>query len=483
MISQDAVIAANRFGFGANPDAMSAIASDPKLWVKRQIVPEKRLPAPLAALPSTLDDQMAFFLWLRDYRKEIESADEAQSSDESMKGSVEKSYAKALYPRYQTAVKARFDTAVATDTPVFERLVHFWSNHFVVSGAKPVAIALPPSFERDAIRPHVTGKFEDMLLAVAKHPAMLIYLDNTRSIGPHSEWAKNPPKRPKQFEAFPAPTGLNENLAREILELHTVGAHGGYDQADVTRFANVITGWQVITPRQFMRFAARWAGIGNDFFNFNADAHEPGAQVVMGKTYAAGGVEQGEAVLRDLAHHPATATFIATKLARHFIADDPPEPVVTRLAGVFRDTGGDLGAVTLALIDSPETWAEPRAKLKQPEEYLISAIRTMGGPPLSGRQLMASLNEMGQRPYMSPGPDGWSDQQDYWLSPDGVWKRIEWAQLAGRALAGSIPQPDTYADAVFGSTLSAGTRTAIGRAESPAQAVALLLTSPEFMRR
>jgi uncharacterized protein (DUF1800 family) len=477
MISQDAVVAANRFGFGADPDAMRAIASDPRAWVKQQIVPEKHLPAPLAALPSTMDDQVAFFLWLRDYRKGI------QSTDEAMKRGVEKSYAKALYPRYQTAVKARFDAAVGTDAPVFERLVHFWSNHFVVSGAKPIAIALPPSFERDAIRPHVTGKFADMLLAVVKHPAMLTYLDNTRSIGPHSEWAKHPPKQPRQFAAIPRPTGLNENLAREILELHTVGVHGGYDQADVTSFANVITGWQVISPRQFARFAARWAGIGNDLFYFNADAHEPGAHVVMGKTYVAGGLEQGEAVLRDLARHPSTAAFIATKLARHFVADDPPQTVVTRLAAVFRETDGDLRAVTLALVDSPEAWSQPRSKLKQPEEYLISAVRTLGGPPLMGRQVMASLNEMGQRPYMPPGPDGWSDQQDYWLSPDGVWKRIEWAQLAGRALAGSITQPDTYADAVFGVTLSAGTRTAIARAESPAQAVALLLTSPEFMRR
>ena len=477
MISQDAVVAANRFGFGASPEAMAAIAKNPRTWVKRQIVPEKHVPAPLAALPSTMDDQLAFFLWLRDYRKEI------QSTDEAMKGSVEKSYVKALYPRYQTAVKARFDTAVATDTPVFERLVYFWSNHFVVSGAKPVAIALPPSFERDAIRPYVTGKFADMLLAVVKHPAMLIYLDNTRSIGPHSEWARNPPKRPQQFAGVPAPTGLNENLAREILELHTVGAHGGYDQADVTSFANVITGWQVLSPRQFARFAARWVGIGNDLFHFNAAAHEPGAHTVMGKTYAAGDVEQGEAVLHDLARHPSTARFIATKLARHFVADEPPEAVIARLAAVFRETDGDLGAVTLTLIDSPEAWAEPRSKLKQPEEYLISAVRTMGGPPLVGRQLMASLNEMGQRPYMSPGPDGWSDQQDYWLSPDGVWKRIEWAQLAGRALAGSITQPDVFADGVFGATLSSDTRTAIGRAESQAQAVALLLTSPEFMRR
>jgi len=478
MITKDAVVAANRFGFGATPDEITAIANDPHAWVRQQIAPEKKLPAPLAALPSTMDDQMAFFLWIRDYRKELQSR-----SDDSMKGSVEKSYVKALAPRYQTAVKARFDAAVSTPTPVFERLVHFWSNHFVVSGAKPVAIALPPSFERDAIRPHVTGKFSDMLLAVAKHPAMLIYLDNVRSIGPNSAVAKHPPNERPNFAGISPPRGLNENLAREILELHTVGVNGGYTQADVTSFAKVITGWQVIGPRQLVRFAARWAGIGNDLFYFNERAHEPGPQTVMGKTYAADGVEQGEMVLHDLGRKPSTATFVATKLARHFVADDPPQAVVERLAAVFRDTDGDLGAVTRALVDSPEAWAAPHAKLKQPEEYLISAVRTMRGPALSDRQLAASLNEMGQRVYMSPGPDGWSDQEDFWLSPDGVWKRIEWAQLAGRALSGSVPRPDAYADSVFGETLSAATKTAIGRAESPAQGLALLLTSPEFLRR
>jgi uncharacterized protein (DUF1800 family) len=259
--------------------------------------------------------------------------------------------------------------------------------------------------------------------------------------------------------------------------------NGGYDQADVTAFANVITGWQIVTPRQFARFAVLRAGIGNDLFYFNADAHEPGAHTVMGKTYPAGGMEQGEAVLTDLAHHPATAQFVATKMARHFIADDPPPAVIAHLASVFKATDGDLGEVTRALIDTPEAWAAPGTKLKQPEEYLISAVRTLGGPPLAGRQLLGSLNEMGQRPYMQLGPDGWSDQQDYWLSPDAIWKRIEWAQLAGRALAGTLSEPDAFAAAVFGASLSATTRTAIGRAESPAQGIALLLAAPEFMRR
>jgi uncharacterized protein (DUF1800 family) len=474
----DTVIAAHRFAFGATPERLREIDHDPRGWLAGQIAPETDVPAPLARLPSTLDDQLAFFLWLRDYRKEIGAA------GGDMNTTVERSYVKALLPRYATAVAARFETATTTTRPFFERLVHFWSNHFAVSGVKPVAIALPPSYERDAIRPHVTGRFADMLRAVAKHPAMLIYLDNAQSIGPGSEWARNPP-RPRgvaaQFGA--APRGLNENLAREILELHTVGVDGGYTQADVTSFAKAITGWQPLSPRQLGRFAARWAGIGNDLFYFNADAHEPGAQTIMGKRYEAGGVEQGEAVLDDLARHPQTARFIAAKLARHFVADSPPPALVERLAATFQRTDGDLAAVTRALLESSEAWRTERAKLKQPEEFLISAVSCLGGPKLDTRQLVASLNEMGQRPYMSPGPDGWPDQQDHWLSPDGLWKRIEWAELAGRALAPTIGDPLAWARGLFGDTLGEATRSAIARAESPAQGVALLLSAPEFMRR
>lgn len=478
MISRDAVTAVQRFGFGAPPGQLAAVAADPRGWVAAQVQPERSLPPALAKLPSTLDDQLAFFRWLRDYRDEVEAA-----RKQGMAAQVEKSYVRALYPRYRTAVKARFDTAVTTPTPVFERLVHFWVNHFTVSGAKPVAIALPPSFERDAIRPHVTGTFNDMLQAVVRHPAMLIYLDNVQSIGPDSEWARHPPRRWGRASLVPPPRGLNENLAREILELHTVSVNGGYDQGDVTRFANVITGWQILTPRQFGRFAARWAGIGDDLFYFNADAHEPGAQTVMGKRYPAGGVEQGQAVLNDLAHHPSTARFIATKLARHFVADDPPPAVVERLTAVFEDSGGHLGTVTKALFASDEAWHAHASKLKQPEEYVISAVRTLGGPSLNPNQLLASLNAMGQRPYMPPGPDGWSDRQAFWLSPDAIYKRIEWAQLIGQSLATALPQPDRYADATFGAALSPTTATAIARAESPAQGIALLLASPEFMRR
>ncbi len=247
---------------------------------------------------------------------------------------------------------------------MFERLVHFWSNHFVVSGVKPVAIALPPSFERDAIRPFVTGKFADMLLAVAKHPAMLIYLDNTQSIGPHSRvGAGSTAANRRWLAAFPRPTGLNENLAREILELHTVGVHGGYEQADVTRFANVITGWQVLTPRQLGRFAARWAGIGTDLFYFNADAHEPGAQTVLGKTYRRRRRRTRRSrVARPRA--PSRHRALRRNEARApFHCRRPPDPaVVDDLTTVFRDTDGDLGAVTRALVDSPRGVGSSRAR-------------------------------------------------------------------------------------------------------------------------
>jgi len=504
--SPEAVIAVHRFGMGGTPAELATVASDPRGWLAAQVTPERELPASLKSLPSTMDDQLAFFRWLYEYRNEIKSAGAAGdataektpksaghgAADPTMQdgdsaapksGTVERSYAKALYPRYAEATAARFEAATTTDRPFFEHLVHFWSNHFVVSGAKPVAIALPPSYQRDAIRPYVTGRFADMLLAVAKHPAMLIYLDNTQSIGPHSEWAKNPPRRYGLAAQFKGPTGLNENLAREILELHTVGVDGGYDQSDVTSFAKVITGWQVVGPRQLIRFAARYVGIGGDLFNFNEDAHEPGAQTVMGVRYAQDGVAQGEAVLHDLARKPATAHFIATKLARHFVADSPPDALVGALEKTFRDTDGDLGAVTRTLIDSKEAWDPDRRKLKQPEEFMISAVRSLGGPPLKPRQVLGSLHEMGQRPNMQPGPDGWSELEDHWLSPDGIWKRVEWSEIVGRTLAATIDRPLEYADALFGATLSQSSRTAISRAESPAQAITLLLTSPEFMRR
>ncbi len=497
MSMRDAVIAARRFGLGARRDDLRKIAADPRGWLVAQLAQEQPLPAPLRALPGTADDQVAFFRWLRDYGAEARTASRGSDAPASMMAggtmasraavNVEQSYVKALLPRYAAAVEARFRTAAESDTPFRERLVRFWSNHFVVSPAKSAAIALPASYERDVARRFVTGRFADMLLAAEKHPAMLLFLDNAQSIGPNSRWGREPDRIPANALGE-KPSGLNENLAREILELHTLGVDGGYGQADVGALARVITGWQIANPFRQIKLKRFSNWTAEDFFHFNVDAHEPGPQAVLGKRYAQEGADQGEAVLRDLAAHPSTARFIATKLARHFAADDPPASLVARLAARFLETAGDLREVALALVASPEPWALAAAdsrtgKFQPPEDYVVSVQRALGGPPLTGIQLVTLLGEMGQRPWWPSGPDGWKDIEAEWLAPDALWKRLEFADIAGRAMARADIQPLALAEAVLGDALATDTRAAMLRAESPAQALALLLVAPEFLRR
>jgi len=497
MSLQDAAIAANRFGLGARPGELAKIAGDPRGWLRAQLTPEAALPAPLAALPSTADDEAAFARWLATLHlggadgaalkaynvshgaaSMSETASTASMASNAMapddgKLSVEQSYVRTLLPRYATALEARIDVATTTDRPFFERLVHFWSNHFTVSAAKPAVIALPPSFERDVVRAHAMGRFEDMLTASTQHPGMLIYLDNYLSVGPNSFIAGHSEYLPEYLRG--RMTGLNENLAREILELHTLGVRSGYTQADVTSFAKIITGWSVQ--------GARRPSPDGRLFHFQPSFHEPGTHELLGVSYPQDGVEQGEAALRALAKHPATADHIATKLVRHFVADDPPPAAVARVAKMFRDSDGDLAKVSAVLIDLPEAWSPASAKLKPPEDYVVSAMRAMGGPRLTGRQLTAVFDRMGQKPYWAPGPDGWADAAANWIGPDPVWKRIEWADAAGKAMATSGVDPVVLAKETLGPSVSPATLEAIKRAESPAQGLALMLASPEFQRR
>jgi uncharacterized protein (DUF1800 family) len=495
MSLQDAVIAANRFGLGARPGDLDRIAGDARGWLRTQLTPETALPAPLAALPSTAEDEAAFTDWLaslhlndnagaalKAYRAGPAAAMTSQGgaaqdgvamAPDGGKLSIEQSYVRTLLPRYETALQARIAAATTTERPFFERMVHFWSNHFTVSAAKPEAIALPPSFERDVVRTHAMGRFEDMLIASSQHPGMLIYLDNYLSIGPNSFIAGHPEYLPPRLRQ--RMSGLNENLAREILELHTLGVRSGYTQADVTSFAKILTGWSVKRPRQ--------AGADGKLFRFIDVNHEPGPQTLLGVGYSQAGVDQGEAALRALARHPATADHIATKLARHFVADDPPPAAVAKLSKAFRDSDGDLAALSGALIDLPEAWAPEPAKLKPPEDYLVSGLRAMGGPRLTGRQLTAVLDRMGQKPWFAPGPNGWADVAGEWIGPDPVWKRIEWADAAGKAMATTGLDPAVLAKQTLGPRVSPATLEAIRRAESPAQGLSLLLASAEFQRR
>ena len=361
---------------------------------------------------------------------------------------------------YLEEAKARFDAAVAVDIGFAERLVWFWSNHFCISADKGPTRPLCGAFEREAIRPYVTGRFVDMLMAVESHPAMLIYLDNARSIGPSS------------IAGLRQHKGLNENLAREILELHTLGVRTGYTQDDVTNFAKVITGWTFDPLKQATAHAGEFA--------FNPRMHEPFSQTVVGKTYSDEGLAQGRAVLADLARHPATAKHIAAKLARHFVADNPPPVLVERLAKRFRDSDGNLKEVAKALVTASESWSAPRTKLKRPGEWLVASLRAGGVEVKDVRPLVQAQNLLGEPLWRPPAPNGFSDDSATWM--DGLAQRLDIANRFGQRVPSQL-EADVMIETALGPLASEETRSAVKRAESRPQALALLLMAPEFQRR
>ncbi|WP_026868598.1 DUF1800 domain-containing protein [Inquilinus limosus] len=435
----EAAIAANRFGFGARPGELETIADNPKAWLRAQI---RQPAAPAGDLPMTRAG-LAVLIAVR-------TAPEMDTRKAHQQEAI------ALRDRDRIA---HIRSAVAADTPFRERLVKFWTNHFTVSYAQNYVVPFAGAYENEAIRPHATGRFRDLLGAVVKHPAMLFYLDNARSVGPNSKGGKQ------------AGLGLNENLGRELMELHTLGVDGGYTQADVRALAMILTGW---TP-------GRAKDPPGTVFAFRPTGHEPGPKTFLGKTYPEAGQDEGEAALDALAAHPATARHIATQLARHFIADDPPEAAVDRLARTFQDTGGDLAAVSEALVDSPEAWAPEPRKFKTPMELVASALRGFGADDAD----VAAVNwtrRLGQQIYNAPSPQGWSDHESDWLAPELVMQRIEWSyQVIPRLVADQSPLP--FAEALLGPGLSDNTRGVLMGAPSQREGIALALLSPEFQRR
>ena len=451
-------IAANRFGLGARPGELAAIGADARDWLLAQ------LKGGAPALPdSTLQSSVQILASALRLRRDIQAERKAGED-------VQQKLPQFLKPIYVSEVTARFAAAVATERPFVERLTQFWANHFAVSIDKQFLAGLAGSFEREAIRPHVLGNFTELLLAVEKHPAMLLYLDNHLSVGPHSPAAARAERRQSERKI-----GINENLAREILELHTLGVGGGYTQKDVTTFAEVITGWSI--GGEGGRFAQGEPGM----FVFREELHEPGTKVVLGRSYADEGFLQGAAVLRDVARTRAAANFIATKLTRHFLADDPPPAVVERVADVFMHSGGDLPRVYRALIDSSEAWTQPLAKYKTPCDYVISSYRGLS-LPVEGHAPLAPFELLGQRTWQPGSPAGWPDRSADWDGASALIKRIQWADAVG-ALLGSGRDAAQLAPQLLGANLSEATRTAVARAASAEQAVTLLLAAPEFMRR
>ena len=364
---------------------------------------------------------------------------------------------------FRADAHARLNRAYLARAGVAERLVAFWSNHFALSVAKggPTR-AGAGAFEREAIRPFVLEKFSDMLLAVESHPAMLFYLDNQQSIGPDS------PAGLRQHR------GRNENLGREILELHTLGVNGGYSQGDVIALANMLTGW---------RFAGREGLLGTPgSFVFQPNIHEPGAQKLLGGDYPQAGQDQAQAALLALARRPETARHLSFKLAKHFIADAPPQALVDRLAQTFLQTDGDLHAVTLALIDSPEAFSAPPTKMRTPWEFIISSARLFGRAPDDPGPSLSALAMLGQPLWQPPGPNGFSDDSAAWASPEGLKIRLDLAAQWSNRLR-EPPDPRELLDSAFGAAASAETRQTVARAETRQQGLALLLMAPEAQRR
>ena len=460
-----AAIAVTRFGMGARPDEIAEAAHDPKDWLAAQIRPGG------APEPENTMGSRARVAELREFQMAQRAAREAEPpAGEGAPNDPAQAARKLLRQDAGADFLARAQLSAATPDGFAERWALFFANHFTVSATKLATATLVGPFEAEAIRPHVFGGFAELLAAAESHPAMLLYLDQAQSVGPNSTLAQRVARNPAAKRRL----GLNENLAREILELHTVGVNGGYSQADVTEFARALTGLSIPTARE--------AAFDGEPVLFRAAAHEPGSRTILGARYAQSGRQQGEAVLRDLAAKPATARFVCAKIARHFVADDPPPGLAGRLEAAWARSHGDLAQVAQALITAPEAWDPQPAKFKTPYDFVVSSYRAVGAQPSAVEKLAPILTALGQKPFSAPSPKGWPEEAEAWAAPDAIIKRMQYAQ-AFAAVAVQGRDPKILAADALGARLTPVTATAVARAESRPEALALLLMSPEFQRR
>ncbi|WP_016956021.1 DUF1800 domain-containing protein [Catenovulum agarivorans] len=450
-------IAYNRFGYGINPTETSSI-TDAQSWLTAQLKPVK--------LDETIWNTELAYQYYKNYRLQKQAEKEARANK---KRNVEQTQTMQMQDD-GNALKKRFNRqaklatylsakyAIETNNGLQAQLLDFFSNHFSVTSNGFAMRALAPLLEIEAIGPNLTGKFADLLLAVESHPAMLIYLNNEQSIGPDSAFAK---KRKNK--------GLNENLAREILELHTLGVDGGYSQQDVIELAKAITGWSVANPLKE----------DEQGFVYRDKAHQPGNRTVLGKTYKQKGMEQGKAILQDLANHPSCIHFVCTKLVRHFIADEADLTIVEEMKKAWQKSQGDIKTVMTALINHPNSWQPKQQKFKTPREFLISSYR-LGNVPFEGKYQKAFINMlemMGQQPFSAGSPAGYKTERNAWDGPDAILNRIDWANEYAKQVK---QDPLALAKAAIGESLSDKTYLFLSRAESRQQALAMLLMSPEF---
>ena len=448
---REAFIAATRFGLGARPGDVERIAKQgAQAWLEKQL--RKADPKTERALAS-----------LSDARSSVASMAAMRGPEDVDK----KKLRQAARETFRTEAAASLVARASSESPFRERLVAFWSNHFTVSITRGQVVSVASAFEREVVRGNLDGTFQDMLLASTRHPAMLAYLDNARSIGPNSRAGSRSGR------------GLNENLAREVLELHTLGVDGGYTQADVTSLAKMLTGWSVDVAPRSGGLRATMMGSGTGGFSFSDRRHEPGPKTLLGKRYPEAGEGEARDALRDLARHPSTARHVARKLACHFVADEPPEKAVNALATAFRKSGGDLPSVHRALVALDAAYAEPLSKVKTPHDLVLSTARALGQTQ-RGDAMLAGLRYLGQLPHQAPSPAGWPDTAADWLGPESLLSRLDWVAEVARTLPAPPPASD-IARAVLGPVLSPATRAALSGGGR--DALTVLLASPEFQRR
>ena len=452
-MTSEAAIALNRFGLGAKPDEIETLAA-PQDWLLAQIAGAPKSAPNASNLKSSKEHNIVLQSYFRMRRQGRQN--QAEFDEEKLE-----EFRRQIRRTAIAEVSARTEYGATTDTPFHERLVRFWANHFSVSGQRPQTAMVVGAYHREAIRPNILGRFSDLATAAVFHPAMLAYLDNWQSIGPNSFVGKRRDR------------GLNENLAREVLELHTVTQAAGYGQGDVTEFSKALTGWTVGNER-----------IGRERQGevlFSNIMHEPGGRTVLGRNYSEDGEAQAKAILDDLCRRPETAQNVCFKLARHFVSDMPPRGLVDRLTNTFKDTDGDLQALYRTLIGSAEAWREETEKFKTPDELLTSTARLIGVRRVHAGDPRSVYESLAQRPFAAPSPEGWPDTSDAWLTPDSLMKRIEWAnRVAERS---DRVDARTLLKQAAGPLAKADTLTMIQRAESGAQATAIALMSPDFQRR
>ncbi len=453
MTALHAAIAATRFGLGARPGEIEAAVRDPQAWLLAQLDARG---APLPGVPSSQEALAA----TRAYLQDIQRLQREGGSDlEDLQAMVRR---QVREPRV-AHVAARTEAALQAGTSFRERWIRFWSNHFSVSGNGAQEAMVAPTLESEAIRTHAFSDFATLLREAELHPAMLVYLDNAASVGPNSRAGRRVGR------------GLNENHAREILELHTLGVGGGYDQADVESFARILTGWTVGRPR--LHNADQL-----DRAIFDARLHEPGPQTLLGRRFTGDGPDKARDALDFLAAQPQTRRFVSTKLARHFFEDDPKEADIAHIEAAWAASDGDLKTIARAVVTAPSAFDPEAKKFKTPEEFLISVLRGMDADAPPARGIGGSYAAIGQLPFTAPSPEGWPDREEDWAGPDALLKRVEYVNTLAERV-GPAGRPRERGPQILGQRLSARTAEAIARAESTEQGLVLLFMSPDFLRR